>query len=325
MGKRGIFVLLMLSFQGWAQEREAPDKPVFEQSILSKAAEKRIFSDDKAQRVKDIETFVARKPATKINLINDLSPARNQGQRGACSNFASMALIEHLIDKSANYSEQCLAYFSKSDDGGTIESKLDFILSQGIYREADCPYQLPEEYNEWPAANEKERDQIALKARNTMPSLSAIKKLSLSFHVIKKHVDDLSDRGYLIYIQNQLNNKIPVGASVVSVGSEWSDNNGMILNIPGPEIIEKECKERGQSLTASSGEYPFKKCDSHAIVLTGYDDAKKLIYFKNSWNDDWGLDQNMELPSNNKPKGYGAFSYAYLTKFRINNLVTLAR
>jgi len=41
----------------------------------------------------------------------------------------------------------------------------------------------------------------------------------------------------------------------------------------------------------------------HAICIVGYDDDKKLIKFKNSWNENWG------------DKGYGYFSYDYIQKF----------
>ncbi|OPZ21406.1 MAG: Papain family cysteine protease [bacterium ADurb.BinA186] len=325
MGKKKILLLFVASLQGWGHDISPLERPPFEQTILTKAAEKRIFSVDDAQRVRDIEAFMVSKPKGKVNLISEMSPAKNQGQRGTCSSFATMGLVEHFIDRNADYSEQCLAYFSASDDGGNIGDKLSFILSQGIYREGDCPYKDPKDFDNWLLANDKEQENLALEARNTIPLLTNIRKLTPAFRVIRKHVDELSDGEYLRYIQNQLDDGIPVGAAMVSIGEEWT-KRGMIEKIPGPEQIKKECKDRQKSSALSFSAMPFKKCDSHAVVLTGYDDAKKLIYFKNSWDENWGLDENMNVTSaSGERRGYGAFSYAYLTKFRVNSLITLSR
>lgn len=44
-----------------------------------------------------------------------------------------------------------------------------------------------------------------------------------------------------------------------------------------------------------------KSLGGHAILIVGYDDAKRLFTFRNSWGTDWGQ------------KGYGFLPYAYLT------------
>lgn len=41
----------------------------------------------------------------------------------------------------------------------------------------------------------------------------------------------------------------------------------------------------------------------HAIVIVGYDDAKELLKFQNSWGSEWG------------DKGYGYLSYSFLKKY----------
>ena len=56
---------------------------------------------------------------------------------------------------------------------------------------------------------------------------------------------------------------------------------------------------------ARTGVIPVPKPSSeqllggHAILAVGYDDAKKAIIFKNSWNTTWG------------DHGYGYFPYGY--------------
>jgi len=61
-------------------------------------------------------------------------------------------------------------------------------------------------------------------------------------------------------------------------------------------------------MTAKTGLVPMPKkgersLGGHAICPVGYDDRKKLIKFKNSWSEKWGL------------AGYGFLHYAYIEKY----------
>ena len=52
-----------------------------------------------------------------------------------------------------------------------------------------------------------------------------------------------------------------------------------------------------------SGEKPL---GGHAICPVGYNDAKKIVKFKNSWSSGWG------------EKGYGYLPYAYIEKYMMD-------
>lgn len=60
------------------------------------------------------------------------------------------------------------------------------------------------------------------------------------------------------------------------------------------------------STVAQSGDVPLPQSGEqilggHAILLTGYDDQKKVFNFQNSWGESWGN------------KGYGTIGYEYVT------------
>ncbi len=259
---------------------------------------------------------MASQPQAFVNLEEAMSDVRDQGQRGSCSSFAALGLLESYIDKSANYSEQCLAYHSSQEDAAMTELRLKYIITNGAYNENDCPYVDPQGFEEWLLADKDKRKELQLVARNQIPDLSATKKIYPSFSSIEKRVDGLTDAQFIAYIQNQLRNNSPLAVSTIVVGwDEW--RSGLISSVPSEEEIKKSCEN---SLNPT-----IKKCRSHAVVLTGYDDSRQLIFFKNSWGKNWGLDQKYAKTTILSDRtGYGAISYTYLAKFRVNNLITLS-
>lgn len=148
--------------------------------------------------------------------------------------------------------------------------------------------------------------------------LSGLVKFSPIFYIKTQNGDGLSDGEYLSYIIAQIDNGVPVGVDLYVAGEGW--RSGMIDYIPSEAEIKESCSPTVGSLST------VKECGSHGIVVTGYDNNKRLIYFKNSWDESWGLNSIFSPVKEKKYKtGYGAISYDYLAKFRLDNLVTLSQ
>ncbi len=168
MFKSGLIWFLFAGRPAQADIDREEELPPFERSVLTKAAEKRIFSKDE-NRNKEIDKFLSSRPSQQVDLKDDMPPVRNQGSRGTCSNFAAMALVEHFVDKNADYSEQCLAFHSGEEDPGVVEYKVNFMRTNGFYKETDCPYVNGRSSEKCPLASLEEREILNLEARNTMP------------------------------------------------------------------------------------------------------------------------------------------------------------
>ena len=290
---------------------------VLNMSKVNKEAHERLFGDDKARK-REIDALARKIPDRKVDLKKTMSNVRNQGQRGTCSNFATMALLEHLIDKNADYSEQCLTFFGSSTDSGNINTNLEYIKGNGMYHEHQCPYKIPEKDIKWHFAKDEERKEIIRRSRDVIPDMTGVTQFSPTFYIHKQDVDAMSEGQYVGFIIDQIDKGIPVGVGVYVAGNGWE--SGMIDYVPSEEEIKESCRPR---IGISS---PVKECGSHAIVLTGYDSSRRLIYFKNSWNTTWGLNESyLPIEEDGIPIGYGALSYEYLAKFRLDNLVTLSK
>lgn len=283
---------------------------------LSNKAQQRIFGHDDQQ--KKISYWLKHRPSQKADIFNDMSKVRNQGQRGTCSIFATMALVEHYHNKNADYSEQCLAKFSNDKDSNTVYRSLAFIGdNKGVYKENDCPYRDPAEHIDWIMGDDDRRQELVLEARNDIPDIKNATKIYPNYTVHRVDVDDLSASEAIKQIQANISSKHPVSAAIYIAGKEqWGE--GMITNIPSEEEIKKSCPKKTLATPAK------KECGTHAIVFTGFDDDRRLLYFKNSWDETWGLDRSYNIVREDEDKiGYGAMSYAYFAKFRINDLITL--
>ncbi len=94
----------------------------------------------------------------------------------------------------------------------------------------------------------------------------------------------------------------------------------MIDQIPTEKEIQDVCRNADDA----DGRLNKKVCASHAIIFTGFDDARRLFFFKNSWDKDWGLNQEYMTTANPKDKtGYGAISYDYYIRFGKDKIIVL--
>ena len=180
-----------------------------------------------------------------------MSPVRNQGARGTCTAFAAVAMVEAFTGN--DFSEQCLVRQSSDTDGGHTEQRLEHVRQNGLYAEADCPY------------DDTQRDKI--------PNLNSAGRTRFDgqFEVVP-----FGQYDPLAFLKTRLAVKSPVAVAFYVAGKkQWS--SGPFLYIPDAVTIAKECGFE-------------QSCAGHAVVVTGMNDTLQLIEFKNSWGKGWGKD-----------------------------------
>lgn len=273
---------------------------------------KRFFSKE---IIKEVSTLLSSLPILSHKLGN--LTARNQGQRESCNVFPAVGLIEYFVGNKPDFSEQCLLYHSSDKDPGDGYERLVYVQKNGLYYEADCPYIQPEEYfGNWYEVDEKTKKDLAIKARNIIPDLSKSQKVYPKFQLISRDFDDYSASENIKYVRQNILANRPVNISVYIIIDNWID--GIIDKIPTEEEIKKSC------ITDKKIRSSITECGSHEILITGFDDEKAVFYFKNSWGERWGLNNNF-LPEEKYIRriGYGSMSYEHFAKFAFYKINTL--
>jgi C1A family cysteine protease len=241
----------------------------------------------------------------KVDFTDRQSPVRNQARRNTCVAFATTASVE-AYDKSLDLSEQLLYYLLRYQDadkakcerlfydpakpnlcddkcsGATVEDSVKVLQKVGLFAETVWPYDRTD--NLTPRVNCNEFATWASKAVSTsgkkMVKLGKVTWLAGPGETPKsKRVDDpmvvmaILARGY------------PVTVLVDVAGSGWG--SGMHIDVELDPIKKKPLKSEG----------------AHGLLIVGYDYAKKLFKFKNSWDNDWG------------EGGYGFLTFDYLKQY----------
>lgn len=190
------------------------------------------------------------------SLKSKFSRPRAQGERGTCSAFTSIGLIE-FYDSGGDYSEQCLAWFSREIDSDNISRRLDWALENGLYEEKDCPYFGYKE------------------GRSIIPDLTEKTKFwpSKNYIRVPQNIEDP-----ISFIKSKIVEGNPVGVTFYVAGKDW-DKKG-IINVPSKKEIDATC-----ALSIKSSKY--KKCGKHGAIITGYNDELKYLELRNSWGPGW--------------------------------------
>lgn len=217
--------------------------------------------------------------APAVNLINKMSPIRNQASRGTCVAFTLTAINEYyrrVQGVPQDLSEQHLYYETKLIDGassvcGTWQSKAaQALASRGQCREAIWPY------NPNPPCNN----------HGSLPATARPNGLNY-----RLPLQQLSSTN-VVAIKTALASKKPTGISI-PVYNSWfrsaeTNRTGRITNRIGSE----------------------PRVGGHAICVVGYqDDASApgggYFIIRNSWSTNWGN----QCPYG---AGYGTISYRYI-------------
>ncbi len=272
-----------------------------------------------------------------FNVVETLSPVRNQRSRGVCSIFSTVGLMEHLYIKAGmqdpDFSEQYLQWSTKVQGGyfphtggSSGNANISTINRYGIPEESAWPY----EGSKWSASDDPEcgkmgddyevptkcftngdPDQMTRDAKKYfLPRREYVSSYtnSLKTYMFKNKRAVVS--GMDFYYQSWSH-----GGS--SLGLNSGNKSAGAVVYPGPEAI-KEGKE---------------KPAGHSILLVGWDDEKtfprlgtdgkpllddngEVVYdkgfflFKNSWGTggSWGS-------KNEFGPGFGWLSYKYVQEF----------
>ena len=215
-----------------------------------------------------------------VDLSENMTPAKNQSDRGTCTYFSSIGMLEGVIKKDlgieVNLSEEYLIYKSKdlgrfqNTESSTIDANIATINNGGLILEDDWSYQ-PSWFKIIPPCidfdfSNSEAPKICFS--HNKPNKNALDRLidtkNIKFYSKPKNTNEI--------IKFLAKNKRPLTMSIIVNDSSWHHSG------------ETDYNEELRQICLNSPE----KCGGHSIVLTGYDMEKRVFMFKNSWGKNWG-------------------------------------
>lgn len=224
-----------------------------------------------------------------VDLSADMTPAKNQDDRGTCTFFSTMAVVEGAVKKAqgvdVNFSEEYLNYTTKRMgsfayyEGSTVLDNIRGLYKGGLLLESDWSYQASWFQKGLPCADFKPENSLspAMCFTHNKPNKAAAAKLisaqNISFHYINKNTNDI--------IRHLAEQKSPLTMSVAVNFNGWPKNSG---EVSYNEELRAECLADPSS------------CGGHSIVITGYDMDKRVFMFKNSWGKEWGKNGYGTIP-----------------------------
>lgn len=230
-----------------------------------------------------------------VNLKNDMTSVKNQAERGTCTFFAAMALVEAAIKKDqkieTNLSEEYLNYETKSAgvypriEGSITHLNLNVLKKTGILLEKDWSYQPSWFAKGLPCSKYKSDDQSspATCYSHNRPNATALKKLipSKDIEVIALPANTNAIIKFLA------RERRPISFAIM-VNEKGFPKTGDVFY---DETLREECLKKPDT------------CGGHAMTLTGYDLNKKVFFLKNSYGEDWGIE------------GYGTVTFDTIDRF----------
>lgn len=223
-----------------------------------------------------------------VRLMDSTFPIRDQGGRGTCVAFATVALREYLIGCAASLSEQFLYWACKQLDGfpeeaGTfIGTAMCALSTQGVCEQNTWPYNP-----EHDPTNESQD-----------PPPDGAKTQALSFimpntRTVAQHCVNLYKQ---ILSGTDGNGSMPVVIATL-VFNSW--------------FRSAATHQTGKITMPLPGEMPLP--GGHAMLIVGYQDDPSVPgggYFivRNSWSDAWAA-QSPEAP------GHALMPYAYIERY----------
>ncbi|MEA9357022.1 C1 family peptidase [Bacteriovorax sp. PP10] len=223
-----------------------------------------------------------------VDLSADMTPAKNQADRGTCTFFSVIGLVEGAIKKDlgkeVNLSEEYLNYAAKKSgpyqqmEGSIVEDNVRGMRTQGLLLEEDWSYQASWFEKGRPCGDYKASDRSAPKTcfTHNKPNKKAMSRLidarGITVTSIPKDTNAI--------IRFLAEKKRPLIMSVNVNFNAWPNTGETDFN----EEYRNEC------LTTPSD------CGGHSIILTGYDMEKRVFMFKNSWGKDWGKNGYGTIP-----------------------------
>lgn len=207
----------------------------------------------------------------KIDYTSKMTPVRNQGNEGTCVGFATTVGMKE--------------YQEKQDYRKTIELSPRFV-----YNECKKLDGLP--------------DQEGTQIRLAMKVLKNLGVCRESLWRYEPHDPDGPDAPVRKLVADAKKNRVLSYARILDL-----DELRLSIATKGPCVIGIICFNG--IMKTRTGKVPMprpgeRKLGGHAICPVGYNDASKLIKFKNSWSEEWG------------DKGYGYLPYKYIEKYMLD-------
>ncbi len=204
------------------------------------------------------QEFYTPKDSTKksVDLRENFTRIKSQGNLGACSAFAIISILEYIIKKSdpsnPDLSER-FAYFNTvkantpegeepKDNGSTFYDIVETLSREGVSTEALCPYT---------AKLDKPSDEAYSDAKTRLVKVA--KNVRINHHSLTSALSE----GY------------PVAISLRVFDSFGADGNGFIY------------RPTAEDLATSVAGY-------HAMVICGYSEEEKVYIVRNSWGSSFG-------------------------------------
>ena len=220
------------------------------------------------------EDYVPHKAnATSIDLRENFSNIKSQGQQGSCTAHVLTSIYEYILKSNkaqkADLSEAFLYYNTRKkmgeehlDKGSSYHLALEALVEFGICEESLMPYNE----NDFTTTPSQEAYDNAL-SRRVRKAVN-----------VKCNINDL---------KSALEDGYPVAISTVLYDSFGQGYKG-IVSLPSQE--ERETSQNEEN-----------KHRNHAMVICGYSDENKLFIVRNSWGTDFG------------DNGYCYMPYSYIT------------
>lgn len=221
----------------------------------------------------------------EINLITEMAPVRDQGERGTCVAHAATAVAEHYLrgtGRVVNLSRQFLYWNCKQHDGdpndeGTwVAVAMARLVADGCCTEATWPYVMNKIVNN--ESQDPPPPSAAVEAENfLMPRFQQLAATSISD--IKVELAE----GHCV-------------AFTIPVFNSWYRND--------------EVTRTGEIVNPIPGEADVS---GHAMCFVGYKDVPEDIangggkfYLRNSWDSHWATSSVLGSA------GYGTIPYSYI-------------
>jgi hypothetical protein len=224
-----------------------------------------------------------------VDLSADMTPAKNQADRGTCTFFTVIGLVEGAIKKDlgkeVNLSEEYLIYAAKKRsgpyqqlEGSIVEENIKGMRTQGLLLEEDWSYQASWFDKGRPCSDYKTSDRSAPRPcfSHNKPNQKAMSRLidprGITLTPIAKDTNAI--------IRFLAEKKRPLVISVSVNFNAWPTSGETDFN----EEYRNECLKTPED------------CGGHSIILTGYDMEKRVFMFKNSWGKEWGKNGYGTIP-----------------------------